>query len=106
MSVTDTATVVTVSEGVVALTDKTTGKTIDVNPGEQATVDAAGTTKTAAPSAPAQPNATGAQGSSQPNPAPGSDAGGAPIAMIAAILAGFGVVMVLAAALLLRRQAG
>jgi hypothetical protein len=50
MAVTDTATVVSVSEGVVALTDKASGETIDVNPGEQATVDAAGTRKAPAAS--------------------------------------------------------
>ena len=106
MAVTDAAAVVTVSEGVVALTDKSTGQTIDVNPGEQATVDAAGTRKAAAPSTPGQPDATGGQGSSPADPSPSSDSGGPPIAIIAAIVAGLGVVMVLAAALLLRRPAG
>ncbi len=51
IAVTDTATVVTVAEGVVAVTDKATGTVIDVGAGERATVDAAGMTKVAAPDA-------------------------------------------------------
>ncbi|MEI8334690.1 MAG: FecR domain-containing protein [Chloroflexota bacterium] len=51
VAVTDTVTVVTVSEGVVAVTDKATGTTIDVGASERATVDAAGMTKAAAPDA-------------------------------------------------------
>ena len=58
VATTEAATTVTVTEGVVELTDKATGAVIDVGPGERATVDAAGMTKVAAPDAiaPAAPD--------------------------------------------------
>ena len=56
IAVTASATVVTVTEGVVAVTDNATGTVVDVGPGERATVDATGMTKTATPAASAGPS--------------------------------------------------
>ena len=66
VAVTPAATVVTVAEGVVAVTDKATGTVIDVGPGERVTVDASGMTKAATPAASAGPGSTAPPAAASP----------------------------------------
>jgi hypothetical protein len=134
VAVTDTATVVAVSEGVVAVTDKATGTTIDVGASERATVDAAGMTKAAAPDAAAlldenatpgaSSSATSPSAESAPTPAPvaavssadaaaaspapatptGSDSGGSSLPIVLGVVAVV-VVAVVIGVLVMRRRA-
>ena len=86
IAVTPEATVVTVAEGVVAVTDKATGTTMDVGVNERATVDAAGMTKTAAPDAAAllDENAPpGASSAADGSPTPAALAAVSPAAIAA-----------------------
>lgn len=134
VAVTAAATVVTVTEGVVAVTDKATSTVMDVGATERATVDAAGMTKTATPAASAPPAtasptdgppasaamapsadatpapvaaaSSGADAAASPAPPTpsGSDSGGSSLPLVLGIIAVVVVVVVMVAAILLRRK--
>ena len=80
-AVTADATVITVAEGTVSVTDKTSGQTLAVSPGEQVTIDANGLTKTAHPTTvpPEEDSSPGASsGASDSAGASAAPAGNAP----------------------------
>jgi len=95
VAATEASTIVTVTEGVVELTDKATGAVIDVGPGERATVDAAGMTKAAAPDAiaPPVPQSSGTDALA-PAPATGSDSAGGGSSLVLGVLAAIALAFV------------